>query len=307
MRYRIDTMQPQRDLLCYIGLIVKRFARIALYTCVALAALPRASFGADLYFIQMADPQFGMYSDNRDFAHETANFEFAIANANRLKPAFVVICGDLVNRAGDPAQATEYQRVAAGLDKTIKLYNVAGNHDVGNQPTPASLAAYRRKFGADYYTFRFPDFIGLVLDSSLIQHPEKAPQEALRQEQWLRGELEKAAAEGIRWRVVFQHIPLFLESAGEPDQYFNIPEKAREKYVAMFQKFGVAAVYAGHYHRNASGSAGSLRMITSGPVGMPIGEPASGIRIVKVSPASIEDKFYTLGNIPNTLAAAKAR
>jgi len=30
-------------------------------------------------FIQMSDPQFGMYTKNQSFAHETANFEFAIA------------------------------------------------------------------------------------------------------------------------------------------------------------------------------------------------------------------------------------
>ncbi len=285
---------------------MKRFAQLALIAFVALLIHPGLAFAADLYFVQMTDPQFGMYSNNQDFAHETANFEFAIANANRLKPAFVVVCGDLVNKAGDPAQIAEYLRVSAQLDKSIKLYNVAGNHDVGNEPTPESLAAYRHKFGTDYYTFRFPGFIGFVLDSSLIQHPDKAPEEAARQEQWLRGELEKAAAEGIRWRVVFQHIPLFLQDPAEPAQYFNIPMEARQKYIALFQKFGIAAVFAGHYHRNASGQAGSLRMITNGPVGMPIDEPASGLRIVKVSAASIEDQFFTLGNIPNTLVPAPA-
>jgi len=40
-------------------------------------------------FIQMSDPQFGMYTKNATFEHETVNFEFAIASANRLKPAFV--------------------------------------------------------------------------------------------------------------------------------------------------------------------------------------------------------------------------
>ena len=49
-------------------------------------------------FIVMSDPQFGMFTQNRNFEHETANFEFAIATANRLKPAFVVVDGDLVNK-----------------------------------------------------------------------------------------------------------------------------------------------------------------------------------------------------------------
>lgn len=266
----------------------------------ALLAGPFEVYAADLYFIQMTDPQFGMYSSDHDFAHETANFEFAIANANRLKPAFVVVCGDLVNKPADPAQTAEYLRIAGKLDKSIKLYNVPGNHDVRNEPTPASLSAYREKFGPDYYTFRFPDFEGFVLDSSLIQHPDGAPEEAARQEKWLEGELAKAAAENIRWRVVFQHVPFFLEKADEPSQYFNIPKETRARYIALLQKYGVAAVFAGHYHRNASGQAGSLRMITNGPVGMPLDEPQfSGIRIVKVTESALEDKYYSLGNIPN--------
>jgi 3',5'-cyclic AMP phosphodiesterase CpdA len=249
----------------------------------------------------MSDPQFGMYTANRAFTQETANFEFAIASANRLKPAFVVVCGDLVNKAGDPQQIAEYRRVSGKLDKSIKLYNVAGNHDVENEPTLASLAAYRRRFGPDYYRFRQGDLAGFVLNSSLIQHPERAPQEAAHQEQWLRTELEKAAGEGVRRRIVFQHIPWFLEDPDEPDQYFNIPKEARARYLELLKKYGVAAVFAGHYHRNATGQAGSLRMITTGPVGMPLGDGVSGFRVVRVSDSSVEDKYYSLGSIPHAL------
>src|SRR5438034_6325323 len=106
------------------------------------------------FFLQMSDPQFGMYSANKDYAQETVNFEFAIATANRLRPKFVVICGDLVNQAGNATQIAEFKRIAAKLDPAVKLYNVAGNHDVGNEPTPATLAAYRTNFGPDYYRFQ---------------------------------------------------------------------------------------------------------------------------------------------------------
>src|SRR5258708_12195745 len=154
--------------------------------------------GADLFFVQMADPQFGMYSNNADFSQETANFEFAIANANRLRPSFVVVCGDLINQAGDAGQTAEYLRVAATLDRSIPLHNVAGNHDVGNSPTPASLTAYRAKFGPDYYIFRHADFTGIVLNSSLIQHPENASDEAAKHAAWLPAHLAKIKTPGPR-------------------------------------------------------------------------------------------------------------
>jgi 3',5'-cyclic AMP phosphodiesterase CpdA len=70
-------------------------------------------------FIQMSDPQFGMYTKDADFKHETANLEFAIAAANRLMPAFVVITGDLINKAGDAAMTAEYKRITAKLDPKI--------------------------------------------------------------------------------------------------------------------------------------------------------------------------------------------
>jgi 3',5'-cyclic AMP phosphodiesterase CpdA len=254
---------------------------------------------ADLFFVQMSDPQFGMYSNNADFSQETANFEFAIANANRLRPSFVLVCGDLVNQAGNAAQIAEYLRIAAKLDRSIPLHNVAGNHDVGNTPTPESLSAYRARFGPDYYTFHHSDFTGIVLNSSLIQHPEGAPEEATKQESWLLAQLEKIKREDSRHVAVFQHIPFFLERADEPDQYFNIPLEARKKFLDMLVKYGVHDVFAGHYHRNASGQIDSLRMITTGPVGKPLGPDPSGIRIVIVRESTMESHYYGLGNIPN--------
>src|SRR5579883_666370 len=140
----------------------------------------------------MADPRLGMYAENRDFSQATANFELAIATANRLKPKFVIVCGDLVNKPRDATQVAESQRIAKLLDSGIVLYTLPGNHDVGTAPTPESLAAYRKSFGKDYYTIELPGFTGIVLDSSLIQHPEGAPEEAASQERWLEAELDRA-------------------------------------------------------------------------------------------------------------------
>ena len=83
-------------------------------------------------FIQMSDPQFGMYSKDHDFVQETANYEFAVAASNRLKPRFVIICGDLVNKAGEQSQIEEYLRITGKFDRAIRVYPVSGNHDVGN-------------------------------------------------------------------------------------------------------------------------------------------------------------------------------
>ncbi|SPE35618.1 Metallophosphoesterase [Candidatus Sulfopaludibacter sp. SbA3] len=248
-------------------------------------------------FIQMSDPQFGMFTANKSFEHETVNFEFAIATANRLKPAFVVVTGDLINQSGDKAQTAEYKRIAAKLSPAIKLYNVPGNHDVGNEPAKESLARYRERFGPDYYSFRSGGMEGIVLNSNLEKGAEKVPEESAKMEAWLKSELGKAKAAGVKQVIVFQHIPFFLTEAGEEDQYFNIPKETRERYLAILHQYGVKQVFAGHLHHNSEGKDGDLEMFTTGPVGMPLGGK-SGMRLVVVKDGGVVQKFYEFGELP---------
>jgi predicted MPP superfamily phosphohydrolase len=249
-------------------------------------------------FVQMSDPQFGMYTKDADFAHETANFEFAVAAANRLMPAFVVITGDLINKSADAAQAAEYKRIAAKLNPKIKLYSVPGNHDVGNEPTAESLAQYRERFGADYYSFHVGDVAGIVLDSNLEKGAEKVPEEAAKMESWFRNELERVKLTGVKHIIVFQHISFFLKDPNEEDQYFNIPKVVRERYLRLLHEYGVQQVFAGHYHRNELGHDGDLEMVTTGPVGMPLEGAKSGLRVVTVKDGAVTHKFYDFGELP---------
>ena len=258
------------------------------------------------FFVQMADPQLGMYTKDADTLQEEANLNFVVANINRLHPAFVVVCGDLVNKTGDSHQVNTYRRIVKSIDHGIPVYNVAGNHDVGNRPTPASLAEYRKAFGKDYYSFDAGGIRGLVLNSNLIAAPDSAPQETEAQEKWLMQELERARHDHLANVFVFQHISYFLESPDEPDQYFNIPRKIRDRYLARFHEYGVTHIFAGHYHRNAYGMDGNIEMITTGPVGKPLGRDQSGFRIVRLSGGALEHRYYELGSVPNSLKPGEA-
>ena len=242
-----------------------------------------------------------MYAKDANFTQETANFEFFIASVNRLKPQFVIVTGDLTNKAADADQIAEFHRIARKLDPAIRLYNVPGNHDVRNEPTAESLAKYRKNWGPDYYTFDSGDMRGIVLDSSLIQAPVNVQAEAGKQEHWLKEQLAKARTDGKRV-VVFQHIPFFLKSADEPDQYFNIPKQHRARYLALFHEYGVRYIFTGHYHRNAEGHDGDLDMVVTGAVGMPIGPDPSGFRIVRLD--NMDHPYIGLGAIPNQVTAA---
>ena len=115
-------------------------------------------------FVQMADPQFGMYSSIsklsesdiaerrkrginieytgpvlEGFKKETLLFTEAIETANEINPDFVVVCGDMVHEADSEDQLQELMRISRLLKEEIKLYWVAGNHDVGDRPTQTAL------------------------------------------------------------------------------------------------------------------------------------------------------------------------
>jgi serine/threonine-protein phosphatase CPPED1 len=272
---------------------------LLLGTIAASQPAPLSERSDRFLFLQMADPQFGMFTKDRDFAQETINFEFAIATANRLKPRFVIICGDLVNKPGDKSQIAEYRRIVAKLDKSIRVYHVAGNHDVGNEPTPESLAAYREQFGPDYYSFREGGMYGIVLNSSVIHSPGKTPKQYKAQNEWLNNELQKAQGSGASQIIVFQHHPFFLERGDEPDQYFNIPLERRKPLLQSFHASGIRYLFAGHYHRNSYGVDGDIKMITTGPVGMPLGRARSGFRAIWIGEKDLRHEYMDFGAVPN--------
>ncbi len=251
----------------------------------------------------MADTQFGMYTGNEGFSKETENFERAIEAANKLQPAFVIVCGDLVNSLGTryPYQMAEYKRIASKLSPNIPLYNVAGNHDVHNRPTQESLENYREYFGPDYYTFKSHNLYGIVLNSSLIYNPSGSPKEANKQFVWLRKTLKETEKMNNTNVVIFQHHPWFISQPDEEDQYYNIPRERRGKYLDLFHEYGVKEVFAGHMHKNAIGRDGDLTMTITGPVGKPLGDDPSGFRVVIVKDQKISSQYYGLDSVPSEI------
>jgi 3',5'-cyclic AMP phosphodiesterase CpdA len=229
---------------------------------------------------------------------ELALFERAIEHANRLRPDFVVICGDLVNVPGDPAQTEAFRRIAARLDPRIPLHLVPGHHDVGNVPSPDSLRAWRETFGPDWYSFRHGDVYGIVLDSSLIAAPWRVQRDAEAQLDWLEAELARAYASDARSILVFQHHPYFVEDPEEDDGFGNVPRLERRVYLKRLRDGRVDAVFAGHLHRNATAQDGKLEMIVTGPVGKPFGDDPSGFRIVRVGEEGLEHAYFAIAAPP---------
>jgi DNA repair exonuclease SbcCD nuclease subunit len=263
------------------------------------APAPQQKF-QPFFFIQIADPQLGMFDDNKSIEKDVKNFETAIAHANRLHPDFVVICGDLVNKPGDPTQEQAFLKVCKQLDKSIPLFLVSGNHDVTNTPTTQSIEHYTSVMGRDYNSFDRHNCHFIVLNSTVLWKPQNAPSQQEAQLAWLRKDLAEVKSRRAppTHTVVFEHHSLFLEKADEPDQYFNLPMEIRRPLLDLFHASGVKNIFAGHYHRCAEGRDGDLEVTTTGPVGKPLGKDPSGFRIVIVKKDSIEHQYYPLDAVP---------
>lgn len=270
---------------------------------VIISCTPPSGSRADdesFFFFQMTDTQFGFINQNEDYIQDSINFERAIAEANRLRPEFVIVTGDLVNIPGDSAQIAAYKSVAEKLDPSIPLYNLPGNHELQNQVKPELLDGYRREFGKDYYTFTHGNLMGVVINSSLISDPSLVPEEADKQFEWLTETLSDGASQGFHL-VVFQHHPYFLAHPDEEDQYFNIKTEVRKRYLALLKQYGVTHVFSGHLHRNALGNDGDLEMVVTGPVGRPLGDDPSGFRIVSYDAGQMSHQYYGLDSIPSAI------
>lgn len=194
---------------------------------------------AQFTFVQMCDTQLGMGG----YEHDVKTFELAVSQINALAPDFVLICGDLVGKANDKSLA-DFNRIKAGFK--IPCHCAAGNHDVGNEPTAASLKYYREKVGKDYYVLKHKGYTFVVANTQLWKAPLNGESE--KHDAWFKAALESAKEKGSPV-VVVTHYPLFVKEPGEEENYYNIEPAKRKELLALFEANGVVAMLAGHTHK----------------------------------------------------------
>lgn len=263
-------------------------------------------------FIQAADPQLGLMKAWRDgdcdgggeeWAEEVELTKQAVEAINQLRPRpkFMVLCGDLVHAMPDTpfreGQERDLKAALKGTDPSIPLVFVSGNHDLGNTPTPRTVEQYCSAWGDDYFSFWVGGVLCLVLNSQLFFDASACPQLKEAQETWLEEQLSRASSSTEpkpKHVLVFQHIPLYLKSPDEEDDYFNLQRGVRQNLLDRFKKAGVKAVFSGHYHRNAGGCHDGLDMVVSSAIGCQLGEDTHGVRVVAVTADKVVHRYHSL-------------
>ena len=232
------------------------FAMLVFFVAATFAAGP--GMGAQeepvQRFVQLADPQLGMGG----YEHDVETLKLAVASINKLKPDFVVVCGDLVHDTGDAHAFADFKAIMGGLK--MPYYCAAGNHDVGSPPTEETLERYRELIGKDYYAVERKGLRVVVVNTQLWKTPIEG--ETVKQDEWLKEILAEAQSKDLPVIVVGHH-PLYIKEPGEAEEYYNIPPETRSRLLQLFRQSGVKAVLTGHAHKEIVHTCEGMLLVTS--------------------------------------------
>ena len=283
-------------------------------------------------FIVCADTQFGITKNNRNWDAEVEYSRQAVDLINSMNPlpSFVCVCGDLVDMefsfekkkgskskfpstlfngstgiasrevcdAIQDEQNEDFQKIWAKLHPDIALVCLCGNHDVGNRPTPRSIARFRAAYGDEYLAFWVNGTYNIVLNNVLFIDPSGAKRIYNAQLRWLEDRLKYAQDHQAKQVFVFAHHPWFLYDEEEdpesltgaspypkewkstpkknapnddipsfPDSYFSMPKRYRFHALDLFRKYSVTACFSGHFHQNLlSKTTWGMDMIITAPL-----------------------------------------
>ncbi|MDR1479999.1 MAG: metallophosphoesterase [Planctomycetaceae bacterium] len=261
-----------------------------------------------LVVVHLCDPQLGMGGFDADLAR----FEQAVRQVNQLSPDVVVIAGDMVNDIKSEREVVAIKGQIAKLKPPVLL--TAGNHDLPDPVTAEGLERYRRIFGNDFNTLECK---GWVLISANSQLWRKAPAgEVERHEKLLSESLQKArrgnvysscfeipeADASVASRsdcsrakptahtdigipiILITHIPPFVSSADEKDDYHNIPKIKRGELLEKFEQSGVIIWLSGHLHKTLKRKHGKITILNGETTSKNFDKRPYGFRLLTIQP-----------------------
>ena len=196
---------------------------------------------------------------DRTGGHQPGVYEGIVAEVERMKPEVVFTVGDQIEGYTEDTTALgeewrEYRSIVAGLSAPLHL--IPGNHDI---TTDGQLGSFVKYAGQPYYSVDYQGIHFTMLDASRWESSDKLPPEQL---EWLDKDLKRA--QKSRYTIVFYHKPFWEQSTvrGRPDTLH-----------ALFRKYGVDAVFSGHYHQYFSGTYDGIKYTDLGSSG---GETSTG-------------------------------
>jgi Icc-related predicted phosphoesterase len=229
-----------------------------------------------LTIVQLCDPQLGMGIDG--FDADVTRLEQAVRQINAIAPDMVVIAGDMVHEANDSLIAV-FLDIIAPIKAPVLF--TAGNHDLPEPVTEEKLQSYRAHYGNDFSSSSTKGWMIISANTQLWRiAPEK---EINRQNELLRETLQKARKEK-RPVIMLTHIPPFVESVDEKDEYFNISAQSRETILKLCEENGVFLWLAGHLHKTLKNDYGKISILTGETTSRNFDNHPFGFRLLTIYP-----------------------
>ncbi|KAK7793712.1 hypothetical protein R5R35_007869 [Gryllus longicercus] len=262
------------------------------------------------FFIHGSDPQYGFHDYKSDYPNmdqEIQITEKLVQKINNMnpRPRFFHISGDLVNVFPSSnyhiykLEEETFKKIFGKINADIPVLVACGNHDVGDSPTQEDLDIYKASWGDNYYSFWCGGIFFLVINSQCYIDSHNVPNCARKHEDWIEEQLRVAREKKSSRVIVLQHIPWFLKSADEPNDYFTINNPIRNAMLDKFVNSGVQKIFCRHYHQNAGGVYKDIEIVVTSAICGPLGEDKPGVRLVKVYENKIEHVYYCVDDIPS--------
>ncbi len=205
----------------------------------------------------------------------------------------------------DPAQHD--WALASSADWPTPLRFLPGNHDIGDNPPGAGvaakqplnlaqLAAYRRDYGSDYWTIDAAPWRLIGLDAQLFASGTQAEAE---QWAWLGATLAEARGRPL---ALLLHKPLFLDDPADATPHIRyVPQPQRGRLLELLAPCDLRLVLSGHAHQHLDRVLDGVRHIwlPSAAFIIPdarqerIGEKVTGLGVLELLPGGHRFEMVT--------------
>jgi len=230
-------------------------ALLAIWIC-GVGAFGQSSTNCAVRFAVLGD---------RTGGHVAGIYGEIVSEIERLRPDFVITVGDEIEGYVDDSariskEWEEYNGLIAPL--TMPFYHVPGNHDIWSD---FSKKMYRNIIGKPYYSFSRQGIHIIVLDYSRTEaSADDFPDDQLK---WLEEDLKQN--QEADYIIVFFHKPFWNEftANGKPHPLHS-----------LFVKYGVDAVFSGHYHEYFSADYDGIAYTNVGSSGAGISPDPTGLQ-----------------------------
>ncbi|KAG0163149.1 hypothetical protein DFQ28_000346 [Apophysomyces sp. BC1034] len=215
----------------------------------------RSTSDSAIRIAAMADNQFGMKT-----------FTTVLGRVSKHKPIdYLLHAGDAVQHYGSLREwQTDFVGPLTyhGIGQRMPIIYAHGNHDYDR------MAEY-------YYTRTLPSkdpwFAFSLADGAIRFCVLDSNLDWVSQEEWLRQELASDASQKAQLRIVIVHVPPFLEF-WDPYAWFHLRESEwgafiKDKFVPLFNQYGVDLVISGHQHNYERGERDGVHYAIIGGAG----------------------------------------